>query len=176
MGYNFERRYGHLCFLPLISLTTRRKAQKQRSSGIAINHQAIIPLERQYRRTRTSPHQPIGGASFVTKFVELLLNCSHCRIRSRARRCWFQCRQGTRGWAASESTPAFCLKLAPVRLNVSARALQSTAPVAEPAAATVVVSHHGIEPINIGVAVVVEGGLRALHADVFRQAIPNLSS
>jgi len=153
-------------------LTTRRKALKQRNSGIAINHQAVIPLERQYRRTRSSPHQPIGGAGVVAKLIELLLNGPYRLIRSRTR--WRWCRQGTRGWIASESAPAFCLKLASVRLDIAARALQCAASVAETAAATVVVSHHGVELIDIGVAVVVESGLRALHADVFRQAIPNL--
>ena len=102
------------------------RALKQRNSGIAINHQAVIPLERQYRRTRSSPHQPIGGAGVVAKLIELLLNGTYRLIRSRTRLCW--CRQGTRGWAASESAPAFCLKLAPVRLNVSLGTIQIIAP------------------------------------------------
>ena len=123
--------------------------------------------------TSAPSQQPIGGAGVIAKLIELLLNGTYRLIRRRTRWCW--CRQGTCGWASSESAPAFRLKLASVRLDIAARAFQSTASVAETAAATVVVSHHRVEPIDIGVAVVVEGGLRALHADVFRQAILNLS-
>src|SRR3546814_14193430 len=123
-------------------------------------------------------HQPIGGAGTVAKFIKLPLNSLYSRIRSRTRGrwcwCWCWCRQGASGWTASESAPSFCLKLAPIRLNVTACLLQSTASIAETATATVVASHHGIETIDIGVAVVVESSLRVLHGDVFGQALTNM--
>ncbi len=122
--------------------------------------------------TSAPSQQPIGGAGVIAKLIELLLNGTYRLIRRRTRWCW--CRQGTCGWASSESAPAFRLKLASVRLDIAARAFQSTASVAETAAATVVVGHHRIEPIHIGVAVVVENGLSSIHADVFGQTVPDL--
>ena len=64
--------------------------------------------------------------------------------------------------------------MAPVRLYVAARTFQSPASIAETPAAAVVVSHHGIEPIHIRIAVAIDGGLCGIHADVFGQAVPNL--
>src|SRR3546814_4841178 len=75
-------------------------------------------------------------------------------------------------WTASESAPAFRLKLAPVRLNVPPRTCQCATAITEAPAAAIVVGDHRVEPIHVVIAVVVDSRLRTIHADVFGQAIP----
>ena len=102
------------------------KLEKQRLICGTRGGQTSVLLKSDDGGTSAPSHQPIGEAGAVAKLIELLLNGTYRLIRSRTRLCW--CRQGTRGWAASESAPAFCLKLAPVRLNVSLGTIQIIAP------------------------------------------------
>ena len=144
----------------------------QRLIRHASSSQASVLLECDDGRTSPSPHQTISGSSFVTEFVEFSLDSLHRRIRCRKRRC--RRRRRARGRTTSKPAPAFSLKLAPVRFNVSPSAFQCPSPIAEAPAAAVVVGHHRVEAIHIGIDVVVERRLRAIHADVLGQAIPDL--
>ena len=73
-----------------------------------------------------------------------------------------------------KSASAFRKKLISIWLNLPLRTFQRTAAITKSPTAAVVVGHHRVEPVHIGVDVVVDRRLRAVHADVFSQAISNL--